>query len=102
MGQSGPEIKEFTEALVDVQQAQMLLVALPAIDQILVKMEKEVDRKAQSCQNQNELTPERALSFYMERLAVQKLRTRIDQIVRVGTSSGEQISEKMKIGGDDG
>ncbi len=90
------------EALVDVSTAQDLRIAMPAITEILSKMDKEVDRRAQSCQNDNKLNGEKALQFYQERLAIKKLRTRINQIVRIGTSAGERIGEDMVIGGDNG
>lgn len=67
----------------------------PYLDNEIVAMQRGVVSSVLSAVNTGTLTPEMALSKWMEYIAYLKLTQRLDQKVRIGQSVGEKVGEKL-------
>lgn len=72
----------------------------PIIGAELSMMQKAIINSVLSAVNSGQLTPEMALSKWMEYIAYQKIIQRIDQRIEVGKSVGGVNSQKLDFSAD--
>lgn len=91
------------EALSKVITGSEIAVAAPALNALLDRQAKAVERRVfQRLNGAGTLDPQFAVQSWMELFAIQRTRNGLTQAQTVGQSAGEMISEQMNPGGSDG
>lgn len=69
---------------------------LPLLERQISKMERTLESKVFMLMDKGSLTPDMALYFWQEKLALRRLLSHFNQTVRIGQTIGENIKDEVE------
>lgn len=69
---------------------------LPLLEQQISKMDRTLETKVFALMNKGTLTPDMALYFWQEKLALRRLLSHFNQSARIGQAIGENIKDEVE------
>lgn len=70
---------------------------LPYLRDIAAEMENAIDNRVKTAMTAGKFNDDMAKSAWFEKMALQRIVSRVEQRVKIGTSLGESIADAMKL-----
>lgn len=70
---------------------------LPYLEDAISKMEQALETRVYMQMDKGELTPDKAMYYWQEKLVLRRILRRFQQRTRAGQSLGERLQQQMEI-----